>query len=614
LYAMRLWIWYVASQMEVQFSWSPLQRQMVIGAFLPGFILMQVVGGWLASRYGGKRVMRFGTLIAVVCSVLVPVAAQSDRMGLLLAVRVVSGVGEGMAAPAFNAMLGRWAPPLERSTLSSIAYCGGYFGAMIAALLARVAVGPDAFEWEGVSYLLAASTAVWMVSFEIFAYDGPGDHPTISSSERSHIISTVSKKQLGHGYQPVPWRRIFGSGAVWSMVASHVGSDAVFYLLLWSGHAFLTDIYGVDFNYADDNVGLIASAVPYATMLLFAFGAAVAADLLLRRGWAATTVRKLFTTSSLLLAAVILILMGYLNGASSTSTSPSTTSTAAEVPTDNVKMGVTLYALVHGALGLGFGGWRVNHLDIGPRYAGVLLGITATISTLVGAAIPFVSDHNVHCARCANITNPCNGLYFINTNTNNNTNTNHNLLGVDAAAAAAAAAVGGASIYGFGNSSHHGGGGGGGSAGTGTFYACPSFAGGYGSGVRDNVGYIAGNAGVGGGTATLETSFGPGDGAAAAAAAAAQAAEVYSNAAGLLLSNCTVGPGTANAGFTQCSREESHASWRTVFWVPVGLSLFGLLGYLCAGSAELQEWNSPSYRGLIHKVSKAQWKTILSDA
>ena len=52
--------------------------------------------------------MRFGAITALVCSVLVPVAAKSDRTGLLLAVRVISGVGEGMTAPAFNAMLGRW--------------------------------------------------------------------------------------------------------------------------------------------------------------------------------------------------------------------------------------------------------------------------------------------------------------------------------------------------------------------------------------------------------------------------------------------------------------------------------------------------------------------------
>ena len=116
-------------------------------------------------------------------------------------------------------------------------------------------------------------------------------------------IPMTRNHDAGHGFQPVPWRRIFGSGAVWSIVASHVGSDAIFYLLLWSGHAFLTDIYGVDFNFADDYAGVVASSAPYAAMVAFALGAAVAADFLRRLGWTTTTVRKLFTTSSLLLGA-----------------------------------------------------------------------------------------------------------------------------------------------------------------------------------------------------------------------------------------------------------------------------------------------------------------------
>ena len=220
----------------------------------------------------------------------------------------------------------------------------------------------------------------------------------------------------------------------------------------------------------------------------------------------------------------------------------------------------------------------------------MLLGVTATVSTLVGVAIPFVSDHQVQCARCVNRTNPCDGMYFVHTSTGDHNSNNNENVKLDYGSAAAAAG-----LFGVGNSSNRNGGG---SAGTSTSYACPSFgshSGFGGSGSSISTSNVRG-------TTFPETSFGP--------------LEAYSSAGGLLLpnsSNCSFGPGTANAGFAPCSMEESHASWRTVFWVPVGLSLFGVVGYVWAGSGELQEWNSPSYRGLIHKASKAQWKTILSN-
>ena len=61
---------------------------------------------------------------------------------------------------------------------------------------------------------------------------------------------------------------------------------------------------------------------------------------------------------------------GHLNSAStSASASVSTAATAASEL--DISTGVTLYVFLHGAIGLGFGGWRVNHLDIGTSRATV---------------------------------------------------------------------------------------------------------------------------------------------------------------------------------------------------------------------------------------------------
>ncbi len=43
-----------------------------------------------------------------------------------------------------------------------------------------------------------------------------------------------------------------------------------------------------------------------------------------------------------------------------------------------------LIILAVGCAGFNFGGWSVNHLDIAPRHAGVLMGITNLAATIPG--------------------------------------------------------------------------------------------------------------------------------------------------------------------------------------------------------------------------------------
>jgi ACS family sodium-dependent inorganic phosphate cotransporter len=45
---------------------------------------------------------------------------------------------------------------------------------------------------------------------------------------------------------------------------------------------------------------------------------------------------------------------------------------------------VILASISNGGTSIGMGGWGVNHLDVAPRYAGILMGISNTFATLPG--------------------------------------------------------------------------------------------------------------------------------------------------------------------------------------------------------------------------------------
>jgi hypothetical protein len=57
-------------------------------------------------------------------------------------------------------------------------------------------------------------------------------------------------------------------------------------------------------------------------------------------------------------------------------------------------------------------GWGVNHLDIGPRYAGVLMGITNTVATIPGFVAPEVTGILVQCNICDKNGTIAEGFHF----------------------------------------------------------------------------------------------------------------------------------------------------------------------------------------------------------
>ena len=60
---------------------------------------------------------------------------------------------------------------------------------------------------------------------------------------------------------------------------------------------------------------------------------------------------------------------------------------------DGTTLAVVLFSLALGMLALNTSSFEINHLDIAPRYAGVLMGITNTAATIPGMVGPYVAGY-----------------------------------------------------------------------------------------------------------------------------------------------------------------------------------------------------------------------------
>lgn len=74
-----------------EFDWDKNTRSAILSSFFYGYVLTQIPGGWLADRFGGKRI--YGTAMAIsgVATLLMPVFARTSVI-LVYVLRVVVGV------------------------------------------------------------------------------------------------------------------------------------------------------------------------------------------------------------------------------------------------------------------------------------------------------------------------------------------------------------------------------------------------------------------------------------------------------------------------------------------------------------------------------------------
>ena len=66
---------------------------MVLSSFFYGYIVTQILGGWLAGRLGGHRVYGIGVGVTAIFTLLTPPLANVS-VYLLVAVRIIEGLFE----------------------------------------------------------------------------------------------------------------------------------------------------------------------------------------------------------------------------------------------------------------------------------------------------------------------------------------------------------------------------------------------------------------------------------------------------------------------------------------------------------------------------------------
>eukprot|EP01121_Diplochlamys_sp_Union-15-3_P003145 TRINITY_DN1299_c0_g1_i1.p2 TRINITY_DN1299_c0_g1~~TRINITY_DN1299_c0_g1_i1.p2 ORF type:complete len:509 (-),score=67.58 TRINITY_DN1299_c0_g1_i1:90-1616(-) len=366
-YSLRVNLSIAILPMAEEAHWGESQKAKVLSSFFWGYIFTQLPGGWLASKYGGKYLFGFGILLAGIGTAITPYTIH--YFWLVLLCRILTGFAEGVTYPAVHALMASWVPIQERSRAIGIAWGGAYVGTVLTTILAPLVV--NAYGWRYV-FLISGGVAIgWFVLWTILSASSPESLDRnlfvkyISHYEKTLIQTNREVKQISN--KPTPFISFFLSLPFWAIIINHFGNNWGGYILLMWLPSYMKDKLGFDLQKSG-----IFSFLPYMAMAIFTMSSGRIADFIIQKKLLSVVgTRKLMQTLGMISPALFLSITSFTN------------------PTKYEAVAYMVCAV--GLNGFVAAGYGVNHIDISPKYAGTLYGITNTAATIPGIVGVYVT-------------------------------------------------------------------------------------------------------------------------------------------------------------------------------------------------------------------------------
>jgi ACS family glucarate transporter-like MFS transporter len=370
-YVDRVNISVAARQMMPALGLTQLQMGYVFSAFVLGYALFQIPGGWLGDRWGSRIVLTGAVLwwsLFTACTALagtLPTAQWLGILGSLIFIRFLIGVGEAAALPNFNRSVANWFPLRER---------GLGMGVSIGGIGVGSAITPPIVAWMMVNYgWQSAFYAAGLVGIAIaalwgwYATDRPEQHRGVNAEELA-VIKEATPSPAGPpepvpqgSREPVPWSAFLRTPTIWWIVLSYTGLGYVAYVYMSWFYLYLVNERGF---------GILRGA-------FFASGPFIAITVLCPLGG--------WVTDRLAAS------LGVNNGRSRVGCAGMLLSGACIVAGTQIAepyAAITMLSLGAGFLYFTVGAFWASTIDLAPRHSGTLSGIMNTGANVGGTISP----------------------------------------------------------------------------------------------------------------------------------------------------------------------------------------------------------------------------------
>lgn len=282
-------------------SLSDKQMGWVLSIFALGYALFQAPSGYLADKFGARKVL---AAVVAAWSVFTALTGAVYNFISLLIVRFVFGVGEAGAFPSMARAIFNWIPLKERGIVNGINFSGGRIGAAIA--LPFTAWLIQLFGWRMSFLIMGVAGIVWAIIWYAWFRDNPADHKNMGPSELKMIQENIQKRETRER-SGISVKKLFGSKTMWLLMGQYFSSNFTFFFTLTWLFPHLKVKYGLDTVEA----GFYAS-LPLICGALGNWTSGFLVDFIYRKNkWAMS--RKLPASIGFLLAAVGIVASAYMS-------------------------------------------------------------------------------------------------------------------------------------------------------------------------------------------------------------------------------------------------------------------------------------------------------------
>jgi MFS family permease len=329
---------------EMQFS--PRQVGFLLSAFFWSYTACQIPAGLLTDRFPVAWIFGAGYLVWSAATVA---SGFANGMASLVVFRLLLGVGESVAFPAYSKIIAAGFPSEKRGLPNALLDAGTKLGPAVGTLIGGLLVA--GYGWRVLFFVLGGGSLLWLLPWTIWAPRREKRPGIPGLRAQPSVLEIVRRRDA--------WGTFLGS---FSYTYSY------YFLLTW------LPSYLVSERHVSLSMMGVLGSIPFWGSALSAVLCGWASDAWIKRGGSPTRVRKTFVVSGLLLSTVMV--------------------PAAMV--SNLRLCVFLLSVAYLAFGMyASNHWAITQTLAGTEAAGKWSGMQNTVGQLSGVIAPIVSGYIV---------------------------------------------------------------------------------------------------------------------------------------------------------------------------------------------------------------------------
>ncbi|XP_013188922.1 putative inorganic phosphate cotransporter [Amyelois transitella] len=352
------------SSKDKSYDWDPSIKSMILSSFFWGYVVLQIPGGMLARKVGGKLLITISVAVNSLISLFIPTGAAIGGWRVVCACRILQGLTQAFVYPSMHHLISQWIPLEEKGLLSNFIYAGGQLGTSIQLIASGFLAA--AWGWQAIFYTNATLGAIWTITYIFLGSASPEQSKFIKENELLYIQRSLGRVGEQKRY-PTPWLKIMTSLPFWAVIIAHCGQNWGFFTLMTEMPTYMSKVLNFDLK----SNGMLSS-LPYLAMFLLSFPMGAMTDIILRKNWlSVSNTRKLFNSIGLWGPAIAMIGLSY-------------------APAGNSIFAVVMLVLAVGINAGQFSGYMLVHIDLAPNFSAPLMGITNFLANIISIISPLV--------------------------------------------------------------------------------------------------------------------------------------------------------------------------------------------------------------------------------